>query len=133
MVRAAQTTYDPRDHREMFDSYDIGEPIIRLFGMSGEADMHNPELIPLYEDASPINHLTAEDPPILFFYPQANEELGHNPSHGRYIHHPKFGALLKAKADPLGVPCTVLHTEDFPNEGKAGPVERCVEFFLKYL
>jgi hypothetical protein len=47
-----------------------------------------------------------------------------------YIHHPKFGALLKDKMDGLGVECVVKYREDYDQaRGRNAPVEDYVRFF----
>ena len=37
--------------------------------------IHYTKLYELFEDASAINHATADDPPLYLYYPQANEPL----------------------------------------------------------
>jgi acetyl esterase/lipase len=126
----AQASYDPRFIGKLMNSDKIHPALITFFGMSSPADVTNPKFFPLFEDSSPINHLSAGDPPILVFFSQRNDPLPPNSTGEQHIHHPKFGFVLKEKADKLGVPCTVLLREDYP----AGfPVDRFAEFFRKHL
>lgn len=126
----AQSSYDPRFIAKLMESDKIHPALIPFFGMSSAADVTNPKFFPLFEDSSPINHLSAGDPPILVFFGQRNDPLPANSTGEQHIHHPKFGFVLKEKADRLGIPCTVLLREDFP----AGfPADRFAEFFRKYL
>lgn len=126
----AQASYDPRFISKLMDSDKIHPALITFFGMSSPADVTNPKFFPLFEDSSPINHLSAGDPPILVFFNQRNQPLPPNSTGEQHIHHPKFGFALKEKADKLGVPCTVLLREDYP---QGFPVDRFAEFFRKHL
>lgn len=126
----AQTSYDPRVIMKLMNTDKVHEALIPFFGMKSAADVGDPKFHPLFEDSSPINHLTADDPPILFFFSQRRDPLPPNSTGRQHIHHPKFGFFLKEKADGLGVECTVLLREQFP-EGQ--PVGRYVEFFKEKL
>jgi len=133
VVYAAQSSYDPRFHRELFGSDQVEPALIALFGMSGPEDVNNPQFWPLFEDASPINHATADDGPVLLFYPQANDPLPPNAPGQLFIHHPKFGIVLKEKLDALGVECVLRLREDYPNAPGRAPVDEYVEFLLDKL
>ena len=122
----AQSSYDPRFIKKLMNTSQVEAALILLFGMSSPADVDNPKFFPLFEDSSPINHLTADDPPILVFYSQRNDPLPPDSPGAQHIHHPKFGFALKEKADRLGVPCTLILREDHP---EGFPVDRFVEFF----
>jgi acetyl esterase/lipase len=122
---AAQSSYDPRFIQKLMNSNQVHPALVYFFGMSSPADVDNPKFFPLFEDSSPINHLTSDDPPILVFYNQRNEPLPENSTGEVHIHHPKFGFVLKEKADRLGVPCTVILREDHPS---GFPVDRFVDF-----
>lgn len=123
---AAQSSYDPRFIRTLMNTNQVEPALIAFFGMSSAADADNPKFFKLFEDSSPINHLSAGDAPILLFYSQRNDPLPPNSSGQVHIHHPKFGFALKEKADRLGVPCTLILREDHPD---GFPVDRFVEFF----
>jgi acetyl esterase/lipase len=123
---AAQSSYDPRFIKKLMGTNQVHPALVYLFGMSSPADADNPKFFPLFEDSSPINHLTADDPPVLVFFSQRNDPLPENSTGEQHIHHPKFGFALKEKADRLGVGCTLILREDHP----AGfPVDRFVAFF----
>jgi acetyl esterase/lipase len=126
----AQSSYDPRFIGKLMNSTEIHPALITFFGMSSPADTGDPRFFTSFEDSSPINHLSADDPPILVFFSQRNDALPPNSSGAEHIHHPKFGFALKEKADRLGVPCTVILREDHP---KGFPVDRFVEFFRSTL
>lgn len=122
----AQSSYDPRFIKKLMNTDQVEVALIAFFGMSTPADADNAKFFPLFEAASPINHLSAGDAPILVFYNQRNDPLPPNSSGKQHIHHPKFGFALKEKADRVGVECTVLLREDFPG---GFPVDRYVAFF----
>ena len=122
----AQSSYDPRFIQKLMNTNQIHPALVSLFGMSSPSDVDNPKFYPLFEDSSPINHLTADDPPILVYFSQRNDPLPENSPGEQHIHHPKFGFALKEKADRLGVACTLILREDHP---QGFPVDRFVEFF----
>jgi len=122
----AQSSYDPRFIKKLMNTNQVHPALVSLFGMDSPADAGNPKFFPLFEDSSPINHLTADDPPILVFFSQRNDPLPPNSPGEQHIHHPKFGFALKEKADRLGVACTLILREDQP---EGFPVDRFAEFF----
>jgi acetyl esterase/lipase len=126
----AQSSYDPRFIKKLMNSEQVHPALVSFFGMSSPADVDNAKFHRLFEDSSPINHLTKDDPPILVFFGQRNDPLPPNSTGEEHIHHPKFGFVLKEKADRLGVPCTVMLREEHPN---GFPVDRFVEFFQSKL
>jgi acetyl esterase/lipase len=105
-VSEAQTSYDPRFIRQLFpgkDVYKIG-PLKRLF----DADLEKLDDLPaekykLFEEVSPINHLTRDDPPVLLWYNRPMDAEVTDTNVG--IHHPRFGTVLKENMDELGIPC----------------------------
>lgn len=130
VVYAGQSTYDPRIIAELFDTKELHPALVPFYGMSGPEDVSDPRFFPLFEEASPITHLTAEDPPVYLFYPQANQPLPPNSSGGRHIHHPIFGFHLLEKARKVGVECVLRLREDV---GGRAPIEEYVSFFRKHL
>jgi acetyl esterase len=133
-VTAAQTSYDPRFMQELFGSTDVEGAMYAFYGMTGPKDIDDPRFHPLFEEASPINHATADDPPVMLYYPQANDPLPPNPPGRLFIHHPKFGFALKEKLDRLGVECILKLREDYPaGTAAAGYVEDAVRFFTEKL
>lgn len=113
---AAQTTYDPREHLRMFAATDMERAMFQFYGMERIEQLEDPRFHTLFEAASAINHATPDDPPVLLTYPQPNAELPPNPPGSLYIHHPKFGFLLKERLDELGVECVLKLREDYPGD-----------------
>jgi acetyl esterase/lipase len=108
-VFEGQTSYDPRFIRKLFpgkDVYKIGA-LKRLF----DADLEKLDSVPeqkvrLFEEVSPIHHLTKDDPPVQLWYRSGLED--EITSMGIGIHHPRFGKALKDKMDSLKIPCEVV-------------------------
>ena len=128
VVYGAQSSLDPRFIRKLFDTSDVESALIPLFGMTGPDDVADAKFHPLFEEASAINHATAGDAPVMLFYPQANTPLPPNSSGRQYIHHPKFGIVLKEKLDRLGVECVLKFRKDYPDRN---PIDEYVKFFFE--
>jgi len=126
----AQCSYDPRFIKKLMDTDQVEEALIPFFGMRPASDVENPQFHSLFEDASPINHLTPDDPPILVYYNQRNDPLPPNSPGKLHIHHPRFGFALKEKADELGVECTMLLRDDYPD---GYPIDKFVKFLVEKL
>jgi acetyl esterase/lipase len=116
-VEGAQTSYDPRFIKAVIGGRAHEHVALRkLFGIESLSQLDLPETHKLYEDASPISHATADDPPVFLFYQEPNKPLAPDAKPGAGIHHPRFGAALKAKLDPLGVECILRHKDDCPQD-----------------
>lgn len=126
VVFGAQCSYDPRFIMKLFGTDKVDSALIPFFGMSGPGDVDDPKFHPLFVEASPINHATADDVPVLLYYPQPNAPVPPNSDGRIHIHHPKFGFALKEKLDGLGVECVLLLREDHPH---GVPVDKYLEFF----
>jgi len=101
-VNGAQTSYDPRFIRDLFpgaDTYKIGA-LAKLFDMDpNKLDDLPKEKYRLFEECSPITHLTKDDPPAQLSYSMSLDDAD--------IHSPRFGKALKEKMDALGIRCDV--------------------------
>jgi acetyl esterase len=106
-----QSTYDPRQIKEVVPGDAYKHPaLLQLFarpqGWDWDIDPINEELDALLKDASPITHLTKDDPPIyLIHYERANQPGN--------IHHPNFGKHLKQAMDKLGIECVRKMDSDY--------------------
>ncbi len=131
---AGQTSYDPRVIQKLFNTDKVHEALVTLYRMKDEKDLNRPDVTKLFEDASIINHATADDPPLYMYYPQANEPLPENSTGQQHIHHPKFGSYLKEKTDKLGLEVVVKHREDYESGDKNNPriVRDQVDWVLKH-
>ncbi|MEO6181841.1 MAG: alpha/beta hydrolase [Verrucomicrobiota bacterium] len=80
----------------------------------------------LYQEFSPINHVTRGDPPVMLLYPTPSSLPAPNP--GTAIHHAMFGIKLKEKCDAVGTVCEIRYAK---GPDQSAP-ESC-EFLLKHL
>jgi acetyl esterase len=109
VVFDGQTSYDPRFIRKLFPGKDIykNPALAKLFGVDlDKLDELPAEKYKLFQEVSPINHLTKDDPPVLLFYSRPLDAEVTNQGIG--IHHAVFGKALKEKMDDLGIPCEVV-------------------------
>jgi acetyl esterase/lipase len=65
-------------------------------------------------DASPITHLTADDPPIYLFYNRPNQPVDEETPWGKWVHHPVMGIKLKEVMDELGIECQLQYKNGKP-------------------
>jgi acetyl esterase/lipase len=109
VVFEGQTSYDPRFIRRLFpgkDIYRIGA-LRQLFGVDlNQLDDLPAEKYQLFEECSPITHVTKDAPPVLLWYSRPLDAEITNQGIG--IHHPLFGKALKEKMDALQIPCEVV-------------------------
>jgi acetyl esterase/lipase len=118
MVGGGQTSYDPRFIRKLFPNSDTYKhpALAQLFGV----DLNNLDTLPeekirLFEEVSPINHLTKDDVPALLGYGPLEQEVT-NADIG--IHHARFGVVLKERMDALGIRCVVFVDQQVLGGGK---------------
>jgi acetyl esterase/lipase len=126
-VLGAQSTYDPRVIKEIIGGRAHEHPALDgFYGLTPE-ERDTPKAHKLYEDAAPITHLSAGDPPVLAFYNEPKGPLPANARPGQGIHHPNFGTYLEERMDQLDIECTLLHSDDRPDL-----VREMVSFFGKH-
>ena len=135
-VVGAQTSYDPRFIRQLIGGRAHEHVALRpLFGVTSHAETDTPRVHRLYEDSSALNHVSDDDPPVILFYSEPNAPLPADARPGQGIHHPRFGAALKAMLDPLGVECILRHNDDY--RGQEHPEQAMyadlVDFFSSHL
>ena len=124
-VDGAQTSYDPRFIKSKIGGRAHEHSALRAFyGIKSDAELNTPSTHKLYEEASPLNFVTSDDPPAILFYAEPNAPLPPDAKPGQGIHHPRFGQALKSKLDPLGVECVLHHWNDYP-KGEDPSEEMC--------
>lgn len=100
-----------------------------LFNIPPDADVElTGKLEKLVLDASPITHLTADDPPCYQSF-GANRKVTETSDPGVWVHHPIMGIKLKEKMDKIGVECHV----DFPSGPEHKPYANAIDFLMKKL
>jgi acetyl esterase/lipase len=112
-----QSTYDPREIKRIIPGDAYKHPALPPFfgrpeGWDWDTDPIDEKLDAMLKDASPITHLTKDDPPV-FLMQNAKAATPGN------IHHPKFGEHLKAAADKLGVECVARLDTDYESTSAA--------------
>jgi acetyl esterase len=135
-VDGAQTSYDPRFIKPLIGGRAHEHPAFRKFyAIRSAADWESPAFQRLFEDASPLNHVSAGDPPSILFYTEPKGPLPSDALPGDGIHHPLFGAALKAVIDPLGIECIVKHEDDYPmfDDHRDDSYRDMVQFFERQL
>jgi len=65
-------------------------------------------------DASPITHLTQDDPPIYLYYSGPNEPVDETTLWPLWVHHPMFGIKLKEAMDYQGMECYLEYKDGPP-------------------
>jgi acetyl esterase len=126
-VMGAQSTYDPRVIREWVGDAAARHPALEgFYGLKTE-EIDTPKAHKKYEEASAINFLTKDDPPVFAFYNEPKGPVAADAKPGTGIHHVNFGLKLKEKMDPLGIECLVRHQDD-----GVKPTE-IVDFLVKHL
>jgi acetyl esterase len=133
-VDGAQTSYDPRFIKALIGGRAHEHPALPLFyGISSESDRDSPRVHKLYEEASPLNHISADDPPAILFYAEPKGPLPADAKPGQGIHHPRFGEALKAQLDPLKIECILHHGSEYPKDIDPidGMCRDMTEFFVR--
>ena len=101
-----QTSYDPRFIQKLFPGKEVHKVrnLAYLFGVDlDRLDNLPAEKYKLFEEVSPLTHLSKDDPPVLLSYRSAFDAKVSSPGIG--IHHPHFGKALKERMDELKIPC----------------------------
>ncbi len=118
-----QTSYDPRFIQALIGGRAHEHvALLPFFGIKSDAEANSPRIHKLFEEASPINYVSSDDPPAILFYAEPDAPLPADAKPGNGIHHPRFGKALKAKLEPLGVECILRHWSDYPRQDD--PVEQ---------
>lgn len=125
---SAQTTIDPEVAIEWVGPMVMNHGMIRraVLVRNLEEIKAKPQLGKLLKEFSPVNHLTADDPPIFLSYPKIGPMPA--PDAGSAIHHANFGVKFKEKADAVGARCTLRIDE---RDGASTPTAE--EFLVQSL
>ncbi len=113
-VSGAQISYDPRWIRSHIGGRAHDHPALTPFYGLREDERDTPQAHAIYDQAAPINFLTADDPPVWAVYREPFGDLPSDARPGQGIHHPRFGKQLKNAMDALGIECTVKHSTNYP-------------------
>ncbi|MCA9144144.1 MAG: alpha/beta hydrolase fold domain-containing protein [Planctomycetaceae bacterium] len=108
LVSAGQSSYDPRFIRKLFPEFATYKhgALASLFDVDlNKLDDLPDEKYRLFEEVSPLHHLTKDDVPAMLSYGGSLDQEVTNVNIG--IHHARFGKVLKEKMDELGIRCIV--------------------------
>jgi acetyl esterase/lipase len=122
---AGQSSIDVKTLAEWFHCDKLQEhPSLRLFyGIKSPEELEKPEIVALGREASPISHLTADDPPIFASYAQPDAPVDENTPPGTWVHHPRFGIKLKEQMDRLHIECHLQYQGAPPDAQYKSAVE----------
>ena len=124
------TTLDPEQIlRHVGGSPRIHPALLPFFDVESIEELKDQQKQKLIADASPITHVTPDDPPTFMVYgsPLGGTPLPPDANVNLSIHHPEFGVLLKEKLDAAGVE-NVLQTKDDGSDPQG-----MLKFLQKYL
>lgn len=110
---AGPTTLDPKLILQRVGGDPSIHPAVQpFFGIRHLSELKQPEKQKLVVDASPITHVTPDDPPTFMGYefPLGGTPLPPKTPIDTSIHHSEFGVILKEKLDAVGVE-NVLQTD----------------------
>jgi acetyl esterase/lipase len=126
-----QSSYDPLQIRDWLGGRAWEHPaFLPFYAVRSRDEFAKPEVRKLASDASVINHLTKDDPPVFMIYNEPDAPLANDSEPGAGIHHPKFGQILKEKMDALGIESVYRHVKD----GKSpSPFEHFHEWAQQHL
>jgi acetyl esterase/lipase len=128
---AAPTNLDPDYIRKEIGGNPLVHPSINpFFGVESEKDLQTAEKQKQVREASPMTHVTKDDPPTFQLYPGelSKTPLPADTDINTSIHHAQFGVLLKEKLDAAGVPNEIAYADD----GRSKPEQfAALQSFLK--
>jgi acetyl esterase/lipase len=109
----AQCSYDPNFISSIIPGDAATHPGVLQYLRATPDTLKDPEAMKRFHDASPINFVDSDSPPVFIWYKTPNFPLDKPLARGPGIHHPKFGSVLKEKMDDLGVECVIRLREEW--------------------
>jgi acetyl esterase/lipase len=125
-TKVAPTSMDPLLITKVFGSTDFGA-MLALHGVRTLEEFSAPDARRRALDASPLQHATRDDPPLFLQYggDLTTTPLPAGSRFRDWIHHARFGELLKHKCDELGLECHYYH------RGSPAPDNAEIEFLRR--
>ena len=111
-----QTTLIPEEILENIGGNPTIHPsLFPLYGVESMEELQKPEIRKMMHDATALNHVSRDDPPMYLKYggTLAGTPLPPDTKIGVSIHHAMFGKMMQDKYNELGLECT-LSAEDVP-------------------
>jgi acetyl esterase/lipase len=112
---AAPTNLDPDYIRQHIGGNPLVHPSINpFFGVDSEQKLRTADKQRDVKEASPMTHVSKDDPPTFQLYPGelSKTPLPPDTDINTSIHHAQFGVLLKEKLDAAGVPNEIAYADD---------------------
>lgn len=103
---SAQCSYDPQWLKEHYGGKAHEDPALAQFVGVRPEEIGSPKARKLFEDASPIHHVSKDDAEVFLVY----GGFGRGPqgaSVATELRDPKFGDLLKTEMDKVGISCQI--------------------------
>jgi acetyl esterase/lipase len=102
-----------------------------LFGLPEDGPIESPDRFDAaMRDASPITHLSADDPPIYLKY-EENRAVSEASAPGIWVHHRILGTKLKEAMDALKIECHVEYPGGAPISGYSSQHEFIIRRLMK--
>ena len=95
-------------HTSIYDFYGVDRmPIEQL-----KAELSKPHFQTLIDEATALNHISPDDPPVFLIHPESLDEWDGKPlppgtAQSKYAHHVSFGKYFKDQYESEGLECKV--------------------------
>lgn len=109
-----QSSYDPNFLRTLISGPAHRHEALQQFFRVGPEEFETPRARKMFEEASALNYVSPEVPPVFVWYSRPNLPMTPDLPADHGIHHPRFGHILKERMDKAGVECVVRCLEDYP-------------------
>ena len=129
LTYGAQTSNDFKFIRKyIYSGNDIHPSFYQFYNIKSVDDAKSERVIKQMYDASSINFLTKDDPPVFLMYGAqlTVTPLPDGTDQGTYIHHPRFGEILAEKMNALEI------ENHFYYKGKKPDEDAEIMFLLKH-
>lgn len=112
-VWSAQTTLEPEIVASRVGPATLKHSFYtgKFFGVKSSA-MATPKFQEMTREASPLHHLTKDDPAVWMFYSVAQKPQTDETTVSDAIHHPNFGVVLCEEMKKLKIECKQRHKDD---------------------
>ena len=112
-TKNGQSSYDIRVVSEWFGVEKLQQhPALESFyAIKNNEDVNSERVSKLMIDASPITHLTKDDPPVYMVYGRGDVKVDEKTNASVWVHHARMGLKLKEAMDKLGLECYVTWPE----------------------
>ena len=135
-VVGAQTSYDPRFIKQLVGGRAHEHVALKsLFGVTAPAESDTRRIHRLYEEASPLNYVSSDDPPVILFYSEPDAPLPPLPAPARASTTPASALPSKPCSIRSASNASVRHNDDYRGQehSEQAMYHDLVGFFAKHL